>query len=102
MIGSILQTCVLLNFTKVSRKTGDYSVEEMELLKRKRGGKFNQVCNMQINEDNFSEKLFLVSEYEPSYAYISPFIEMTKRKIYTWSGNMVKMCVDSKIRSNYK
>jgi hypothetical protein len=43
MIGSILQNCLLLNFLKVSRRVGDSSVEETELLKRKRGAKFNPV-----------------------------------------------------------
>ncbi|OMJ81701.1 hypothetical protein SteCoe_17751 [Stentor coeruleus] len=93
MIGSILQNCVLLNYIKVNRRVADYSVEENEIIKRKRGGKFSQK-----NEDNLSEKLLLVTEYEPSYVYLNQYIEMLKKRIYVWSGEIVRICQDTKIR----
>lgn len=92
MIGSMLQNCLLLNFIKVSRKNKDSNLEEEELLNRKRGVKYIQVIVMKINEDNISEKLFFVSEYEASYAYINPYIEFIKRKMYDWSGNLLRIC----------
>ena len=44
MIGSMFQIFVLLNFCKVSRRTGEASIEENEIFTRVKG-KLSQVIN---------------------------------------------------------
>jgi hypothetical protein len=98
MIASIIQICVLMNFTRVSRRTVEYTNEETEILTRKRGQKLSTVRKIQVIEDTVSDQLLLVSEYELSYKYISPFIEATKKRILNWANQMLTLCTNSKVR----
>ena len=75
----MFQIFVLLNFCKVSRRTGEASIEENEIFTRVKG-KLSQVINNQRNDDGV-EGLFTIKDFEASFNYINGFIEASKRRL---------------------
>ena len=66
------------------------SNEEFDYLKRTREARPTNIS--ELNDDGVSQQLLYVSEFEVSFNYISPFIEIIRKRLFTWSGKMLYLC----------
>lgn len=90
MIGTLFQVIVILNFLKVGRKLSEYTAEEFDYLKRKKGVRPSVIA--ENNNDLVSDQVFFISEFEVSFNYISPFIEIIRKRLFLWAGKMLDLC----------
>lgn len=95
MIGSIFEIIVILNFLKVGRKISEVSSEELDFLKRKKGTKVSLIG--ENNSDSLGEQVFFISEFQVSFNYISPFIDLIRKRLFVWAGKMLDLCDRYKI-----